>query len=101
MTEEALQKRWMHSHEEDTNTRMVFRPSTFRFPPSRGRIGFELKADGTYVDIGIAPADGTLETQGSWSLDQDTLILSSDIYPDGTRRMQIISVSEDTLIFKK
>ena len=99
--EEALLKRWLHSHEEDTGTQMVFRPSTFQFPRSRGRFGFELKADGSYVDIGIAPADGTLETQGSWGLDNETLILSSEAYADGTRKMHVLSVSDDILILEK
>ena len=98
---EQLLKRWLHSHEEDTVDQKVFRPSTFPFPPSRGREGFDLKADGSYVDIGIASAEGTLESLGSWHLDQDRLILSSDIYTGGSRNLRIISVSEEKLILQK
>jgi hypothetical protein len=98
---EALLKRWLHSHEEDTSTQMVFRPATFGFPPSRGRVGFELNPDGSYVDIGIAPADGVLEAHGTWSVDHDILMLSSDAYAEGTRRMRIISLSNDALILQK
>ncbi len=36
-----LCQRWIHSHEEDTDTEMVYRPADFAFPPSRGRTGFE------------------------------------------------------------
>ena len=86
-----MQERWLHSHEEDTATEMVFRDGSFAFPPSRGRVGFELRADGFYVDLGIAPADGVLETEGTWSLEGDVLTLLCDAHPGGRREMRIVA----------
>lgn len=61
-----LEKTWLHSHEESRGDTMVFRPNTFDFPPSRGRIGFKMDADGTFHQFDIAPTDGLEEHQGRW-----------------------------------
>ena len=45
-----LCQHWVHSHEEDTETEMVFRPASHPFPRSRGRRSFELRPDGTFVE---------------------------------------------------
>ena len=68
-----LFQRWLHSREEDTATERVYRPAAYPFPPSRGRPGFELRRDGTFVEIGIGPTDRPLETgpPGSWELASD------------------------------
>jgi hypothetical protein len=63
-----LQKRWLHSHEEDTPGRTVYRPADYPFPPSRGRKGFELDRDGKLVEIGVGPTDRSTQTQGRWRL---------------------------------
>lgn len=69
-------KTWLHSHEEDTPTEMVFRPSTFRFPPSRGgRIGFELSKDGTAMAFGPGPTDKPEQDAGNWTLGGNKLEL--------------------------
>jgi hypothetical protein len=100
--QKALQQHWVHSHEEDTDTEMVFRPATFNFPRSRGRRAFELKPDGSMVEGGIAPADGRQEAQGTWELEDDNRLI---LYPDSPagrpRVMQITSVDKDRLVVKK
>ena len=93
--------RWLHSHEEDSAAEMVFRPSTFAFPPSRGRVGFELKDNGSYVDRGIGPGDGLLEAEGEWSMENGLLTLDCDIYPGGRRDMRVISCDTDRLVIEK
>ena len=98
---EILQKRWLHSHEEDTDSQMVFRPASFAFPPSRGRAGFELKPDQSFIDIGIAPADGSQETMGKWKLDGDRLLLFKSSGSRPSRTLQIISAGADRLVVKK
>ena len=46
---EHLPKKWVHSKEEDTETEMVYRPSTYSFPPVRGgRVSLDIKPDGTF-----------------------------------------------------
>ncbi len=57
----ALAQGWLHAHEEDTGDTMVFRPSSFKLGPSRGRAGFELKPDGGFVESRIAATDESLK----------------------------------------
>ena len=98
---ELLQRRWLHSHEEDSDTEMVFRPASFKFPPSRGRAGFDLKPNKSYIDIGIAPADGPQESRGTWKLRDDQLELFKSASPTPTRTLQIVSADKDRLVVKK
>ena len=99
VTTELLQRQWLHSHEEDSDTEMVFRPASFRFPPSRGRAGFDLRPNQSLVEIGIAPADGPRESSGSWTLQDDRLKLSTPT--SSTRTLEIVSASKDKLVVKK
>jgi hypothetical protein len=73
--EQALHGHWVHSHEEDTDEEMVFRPASHPFPPSRGRMAFELEPDGTYVERSPGPVDAPVEHRGEWSLEGDRLVL--------------------------
>ncbi len=73
--EDLLQKRWVHSHEEDSGDEMVFRPSCFDLPPARGRRSIELRDDGCYVESFPGPVDVPAEAGGSWSLAGDELEL--------------------------
>lgn len=76
--EEAVQGHWVHSHEEDTEDEMVFRPATYGFPPSRGRTSFELRPDGTYVESSPGPVDVPEESRGQWALEDDRLLLAAE-----------------------
>lgn len=58
---------WVHSREEDTDDVEVYRPQDFAFPPARGREGFQIRSDGTFVRRDIGPADGTVEVSGRWT----------------------------------
>jgi hypothetical protein len=57
---------WVHSREEDAGGVKVYRPSGYKFPPSRGRDGFEIKKGGEFIDHPIAPADGNESVAGTW-----------------------------------
>ncbi len=72
LSHDLLCQRWIHSHEEDTATEMVFRPATFPFPRSRGRISFDLRRDGTLIGRGIGPTDRRTQETGRWRLTEDT-----------------------------
>jgi hypothetical protein len=99
-TERILRRRSVHSHEEDSNEEMVFRPAAYEFPPSRGRRSFELKPDGILAEGGIGPTDRPMETQGTWELRDDRLLLRGD--PSETPRvMRIASVDDDRLVVEK
>ena len=97
----VLLQRWLHSHEEDSASAMVFRPASFPFPPSRGRAGFELKPNQEYVDIGIAAADGPRETAGTWSSDGRSLRLSAPSSAQPSRTLEIVESSADRLVVRK
>jgi hypothetical protein len=102
INQDALYQHWMHSHEEDTNTEIVFRPATYNFPRSRGRRSFELKPDGILVEGGMAPDDRRQETQGRWELqDGDTLVFYPPSASQPSRVMPIASVDKDRLVIKK
>jgi|GEM_PF-782754 len=99
---EVLQQRWFHSHEEDTDTEMVFRPETYKFPRSRGRRWFDLQPNGKYIYGGIAPTDGTLESAGTWSLESDgPMVLHLSLPIQGLRDLAIESVNKDQLVLGK
>jgi hypothetical protein len=61
-------RHWIHSREEDAEGLDVFRPEGFDFPPSFGRDGFEMQADGAFVQDEIGPADGVVQLPGRWQL---------------------------------
>jgi hypothetical protein len=100
--EDMLHQHWIHSHEEDTESEMVFRPADFKFPPSRGRKGFELRADAVLIETGIGPTDRPLETQGKWKLENaGHLTFYSTPRSEPTKVMEISSVDKDRLVIKK
>jgi len=96
---EVLQQRWLHSHEEDTGEEMVYRPTTFAFPRSRGRTGFDLKPDNRLVEIGTAPTDGPREQAGTWELGEDgELTLTLKPAASSARSLRITSADKDRLV---
>lgn len=98
----SLHGLWVHSHEEDTDTEMVFRPPTFHFPPSRGRTSFELKPDGGLAASGIAPDDRRSKTEGIWKLEDDDLLAFYEGSQSAPNRvMKIVSVDPQRLVIKK
>ena len=90
----ALHQHWVHSHEEDTGTEMVFRPASYDFPPARGRQGFELKPDGGLIDYAIGPTDRRAKSKGKWTLEDDELRL-------GERSLKVVSVDSQRLVVRK
>lgn len=99
---EVLHQRWIHSHEEDTEREVVFRPVNYRFPPSRGRKSIELKPDGSLLETRIGPTDRLQEFQGAWKLEgDDTLVLYTKSPSESRRVMQILSVDKKRLVIRK
>lgn len=97
-----LQRKWTHSHEEDTDSERVYRPSHYSFPMSRGRTGFAIHPDGTFVNVGISPTDALIETEGEWKLSDDgTLAVQFKDPMQSAKKLEITSVTEDRLTIKK
>lgn len=69
---------WIHSYEEDSGDVMVYREQGFDFPPSRGREGFQINADSTFILYGIAPTDGVQKKKGRWTLKDGKLQVAFD-----------------------
>ena len=94
--------RWIHSHEEDTAGTTVYRRSTHPFPPSRGRRGFEIHPDGTFVRHAIAAADGSTAVRGRWTTGGPARIQMT--FPDGVgtpETVEVISVDREVLKLRK
>jgi hypothetical protein len=60
----VVQKPWVHAHEEDTDSELIYRPASYSFPPSRGRSALDLRPDGTYVESSPGPTDRPEQTSG-------------------------------------
>jgi hypothetical protein len=95
-------KHWVHSFEEDTQGMQAYRPASYAFPLSRGREGFEVKEDGTFVLHNIGPADGTDKIPGTWKQASGSTLKvtfsQTDIAP---YTIQIIQASDTLLTLKK
>ena len=93
---EHLVGRWVHSHEEDTDTEQMFRPAEYPFPPSRGREAWDLRGDGTLTIRRPGPADAPQEAEGTWALDGRNLLLRDG---DGAERsVSILYVDDGQLV---
>jgi hypothetical protein len=98
---DLLCRRWLHSHEEDTATERVYRPGEHDFPPSRGRSGFELLPGGEMTQVGIAPADGPIETTGRWRREGDQLMLERSDGSGARLALKILSIDERRLVVER
>jgi hypothetical protein len=98
---EILCRHWVHSREEDTATEMVFRPSTLKLPPSRGRFSFELKADGGITEHRIGATDRSAISEGTWSLEDNENLNIYSAQTDSNRIFNIVSVTPEKLVVKK
>jgi hypothetical protein len=96
---EWLHRRWVHSHEEDRAGDMVFRPSGFPFPPSRGRRAFELRSGGTLGHAQPGPADRPALGEGRWEIEGDTLKLFRE--SAAVEAFHIASAAPDRLVLRR
>ena len=98
----CILRHWVHSHEEDTADVQVYRPVSYNFPPSRGRRGFEFRAGGELIYYRIAPADGTLEAIGRWTLEGPNRV-KIEVEDDriAPLTLEIVSCDDEALKVKK
>jgi hypothetical protein len=95
---EALVGSWRHSHEEDRGGEAVYRRADFPFPPSRGRAGYELEADGTGTYVGIAARDGSARQPCQWRLGADGRELAMTLSSGVERSFRVVSIEPDRLV---
>ena len=99
---QVLRNRWLHSYEEDTAGQIVYRPASFKFPPARGRDGFELRADQSMIELRIGPTDRIEEIPGKWALETGgRLLFYEESSSNPTHTMQIILADQDRLVIEK
>lgn len=96
-TSEHLSRRWVHSHEEDELGRTVFRPDSFEFPPSRGRLAFTLLPDGTAGVDTPGPTDRSVSREGTWTIEGDHLVITS---PQWSGEFSIEGLDDDKLVVR-
>ena len=94
---------WIHSREEDKGAEQAYRPKAYKFPPSRGRAGFEIQKDGKFIDHPIAPADGNETVPGKWESTREGKIKVT--FPKDAKRnsftLEIISCDGKVLRVKR
>ena len=101
MKSDQVSGRWVHAQEEDTEDEMVFRPAGTDLPPSRGRMAFELRADGTFAETGLGATDVPEEATGSWALEGDMITLSEGATQGVPREMEVVTADEERLVILK
>ena len=102
ITSALVGKTWLHSHEDDRGDTIVYRPNSYDFPPSRGRTGFMLEANGSVHQYDIAPTDGLEEKAGKWTMRQENILEVT--FPNKTStdyEVEILSVTPELLKVKR
>lgn len=99
--EECIYKHWIHSYEEDTENKKVYRSSTFEFPPSRGRDGFEIKENGEFILYIMGPTDRPEKMFGKFTIDSNKLHIELTSKIQKSYIMTILSCDENQLIIQK
>jgi hypothetical protein len=95
----VLEKHWVHSHEEDTESELVFRPASYAFPRCRGRSALDLRSDGSYSESVPGPPALPETADGNRELDDGRLRLKQ---ADGsTRVLELVSATSDRLVVRK
>lgn len=93
---------WLHSHEEDTGSTMVFRPRAYTFPPARWRDAIELRADGTCIWHGSSPDDRGQAVPSRWEdLGHGQAQITTPMAPGGVVNHRIRSSAPDRLVIDK
>ncbi len=101
MKSDQVSGSWVHAQEEDTDDEMVFRPAGSDLPPARGRMSFDLHADGTFSEAGLGAADVPEEATGSWALEGNMLTLSEGAAQGVPREMEVVTADKDRLVVRK
>jgi len=97
-----LEGTWLASREEEHGDTLVYRPNTYRFPPTRGRTGFAIKSFGRFERFDIAPTDGLSGRPGTWTAAGGTRLrihLTDGQEPDYT--LEIISLEKQVLKLRR
>jgi hypothetical protein len=92
--------RWLHVYEEDSEDLMVFRSDQADLPPSRGRNGIVLNADGTMQRLSPGFDDRMVEVSSNWKLDSKGQLKADAGIPGADGKMFVESATPDRLVFR-
>lgn len=92
-----LQRRWLRDF---TSGEHVYLPEALA-KPSRMCEGFELRADGTYCNIGSGPNDATVFSEGTWRLEEDAVLMLRPAKSGHARKIRIVEASEERLVVEE
>jgi hypothetical protein len=100
LSEIVFSSRWVHSYEDDKDGLSAYRPSSYKFPPARGRRGFEMKKDGTFIYHQISPVDkGNDKKQGQWNQLEDNKII---VTANGEQQtLEFVSVNPEIIYVRE
>ena len=96
-----LEGTWLISREENRGDTLVYRPNSYKFPPSRGRTGFAIKPYGRFEQVEIAPTDGLAGRPGTWAADGPTRLhvhLTDGQEPD--YNLEIIALDKKQMVLR-
>jgi hypothetical protein len=95
---ECIFKYWVHSREEDKESVLVYRPFDFKFPPSRGREGFEVKKSGEFILYTISREDRPKKDIGHFKVvESNRLYISFDEVQLKPFTLQVLMCDDDVL----
>ncbi len=98
----CLLRHWVHSHEEDTQEVRVYRPTSYNFPPSRGRMGLEFREGGELVYHAIARADGSEQSYGRWAIEgSNRLRIDVDSEQIQPFTLEVVSCDQEILTVRR
>lgn len=103
LVEAIIGTTWIHAHEEDEENVTAYRSDDYNFPPSRGREGFRMEQDSTFLFYAIAPTDGIQMHKGHWKV-EDGLIVARFVEgkaPVTAIAFQVLSLEEGVLKIKE
>lgn len=98
--EVLLHGRWIHSDDEDSDDRLVFRTADYPFPPRRmPRDSLTIEAGGAAETGSPGPVDRNVTAPETWSLKEDQLTISGSTRLSG--RFQVVVVDEHMLVLRR
>jgi hypothetical protein len=92
----------VHVHEEDADDLTVWRRPSAQLPPSRGRRGFALRADGSAEETGPGPTDRPTHTNSAWRLETgEPPCLCIERRGAGKWHLDIVDAAPDRLLVRE
>ena len=98
----SIFQHWSHAHEEDGDGFRTFRPDGYELPPSRGREGYEIRRNGSFMHYPIGAADAPDKVPAKWKFrKKNTLVVTPDDPGRPPFELQILESGKNLLKIAK